>query len=104
MSKNHFREGKMNGKVSVVITTRNRPEDIIRCLESVSFQLYLPGEVVIMNLSEIRGLKYNQNQFHVYTISSLNIDDLILIFKTIMILLCPKPVIGFLKYIKQSLF
>ena len=39
MSKNHFREGKMNGKVSVVITTRNRPEDIIRYLESVSFQL-----------------------------------------------------------------
>ena len=47
----------MNEKISVIIPTKNRTQDVIRCLESLSIQTILPDEVVIVDSSEIEELK-----------------------------------------------
>jgi glycosyltransferase involved in cell wall biosynthesis len=47
----------MNEKISVIIPTKNRMQDVIRCLESISLQSMLPDEVVIVDSSDTENLK-----------------------------------------------
>jgi glycosyltransferase involved in cell wall biosynthesis len=44
-------------KISVVIPTKNRFQDIIRCIESILIQTLLPDEIVIVDSSDTEGLK-----------------------------------------------
>ena len=44
-------------KVSVIIPTKNRMEDIKRCLESISAQTLLPDELVVVDSSDTEELK-----------------------------------------------
>ena len=44
-------------KVSVIIPTKNRMEDIKRCLESISAQTCLPDELVVVDSSDVEELK-----------------------------------------------
>jgi len=44
-------------KVSVIIPTKNRMEDIKRCLESISSQTRLPDELVVVDSSDTEELK-----------------------------------------------
>jgi len=44
-------------KISVVIPTKNRPQDIMRCMESILIQTLLPDEVVIVDSSDTDELK-----------------------------------------------
>ena len=54
----------MNEKISVIIPTKNRTHDVIRCLESITIQTMLPDEIVIVDSSDIEELKYELNAFH----------------------------------------
>ena len=44
-------------KISVVIPTKNRFHDIIKCIESILVQTSLPDEIVIVDASDTRDLK-----------------------------------------------
>jgi GT2 family glycosyltransferase len=54
----------MNEKISVIIPTKNRTQDVIRCLQSISIQTVLPDEVVIVDSSGTAELKYELYVFH----------------------------------------
>lgn len=45
-------------KISVIIPTKNRMEDIKRCLESISTQTLLPDELVVVDSSDTKELEY----------------------------------------------
>jgi len=49
--------------ISVVIPTKNRPQDLITCLKSIITQTVLPDEVVIVDASDEQALKSHLNQF-----------------------------------------
>jgi len=53
----------MNEKISVIIPTKNRMQDVIRCLESISIQTMLPDEIVIVDSSDTEELKFVLNRF-----------------------------------------
>jgi len=53
----------MNEKISVIIPTKNRTEDVIICLESISIQTMLPDEIVIVDSSETENLKSALDSF-----------------------------------------
>ena len=53
----------MNKKISVIIPTKNRMQDIIRCLKSIMIQMMLPDEVVIVDSSDTEELKSALNPF-----------------------------------------
>lgn len=65
-------------KVTVIIPTKNRPQDIVTCLESVLAQSVLPQEVVIIDASDECTLKEKLNQLSLdkYSISLkyVNVD------------------------------
>ena len=44
-------------KISVIIPTKNRMEDIKRCLESISAQTLLPDELVVVDSSDTKELE-----------------------------------------------
>ena len=46
-------------KISVVIPTKNRFQDIIKCIESILIQTLLPDEIVIVDSSDTDELKSN---------------------------------------------
>lgn len=46
-------------KISIIIATKNRFQDIIKCVESVLIQTLLPDEIVIVDSSDIDELKSN---------------------------------------------
>lgn len=48
-------------KISVVIATKNRFRDIIKCMESILIQTLLPDEIVIVDSSDTTELKSNLN-------------------------------------------
>ena len=50
-------------KISVIIPTKDRTEDVIRCLKSISIQTVLPDEVVIVDSSDTEELKPALNPF-----------------------------------------
>ena len=54
----------MNEKLSVIIPTKNRTEDVIRCLESIKVQTTLPDEVVIVDSSDTEELKSALDSFN----------------------------------------
>lgn len=54
----------MNEKISVVIPTKNRAQEVIRCIESISIQTMLPDEIVIVDSSDTEGLKSKLNAFN----------------------------------------
>lgn len=56
---------KMNEtpKISVVIATKNRFHDIIKCLESILIQTLLPDEIVIVDSSDTQELKSKIKEF-----------------------------------------
>lgn len=58
-------------KVTIVIPTRNRPKEVINCLESVLAQSILPQEIVIVDGGDEYTLKEELNQLYLdkYNIS-----------------------------------
>lgn len=50
-------------KISVIIATRNRVQEIITCLNSISMQTRLPDEVVIVDASDKKELPNNLKKF-----------------------------------------
>lgn len=54
--------------VSVIISTKNRAQDVIRCLESICIQTMLPNEIIIVDSSDTDQLKAELSAFHVLTI------------------------------------
>lgn len=44
-------------KISVIIATRNRPHDLIRCVESILSQTLLPDELIIVDDSDVLEVK-----------------------------------------------
>lgn len=40
-----------SSKVSVIICTKDRPEDVIRCIKSISIQTLLPDEILVVDSS-----------------------------------------------------
>jgi GT2 family glycosyltransferase len=54
----------MNEKITVIIPTKNRTEDVIRCLGSITIQTMLPDEVVIVDSSDTEEHKYKLNAFN----------------------------------------
>jgi glycosyltransferase involved in cell wall biosynthesis len=58
----------MSEKISVIIPTKNRTEDVIRCLESILIQTIVPDEIVIADSSDTEELRNELNAF-----SNLNI-------------------------------
>jgi len=53
----------MNG-ISVIIPTKNRTQDVIRCLGSISSQTILPDEIIIVDSSDTEELKSELNAFY----------------------------------------
>jgi GT2 family glycosyltransferase len=64
----------MNAKISVIIPTKNRTEDVIRCLESITIQTILPDEVVIVDSSDTEELKSTFNSFDDLNIKYIRIE------------------------------
>lgn len=51
-------------KVSVIVVTRNRKEEVVACLKSVFFQTYKPSEVIVIdNASEDGSVAVIQKKF-----------------------------------------
>jgi len=46
-------------KISIIIPTKNRLQDIIKCIESILIQTLLPDEIVIVDSSDTEELKSN---------------------------------------------
>ena len=61
-------------KISVIIPTKDRTQDVIRCLESISFQTILPDEVVIVDSSEMEELKSKLDAFDDLNIKYIHIE------------------------------
>jgi len=52
-------------KISIIIPTKNRFQDIIKCIESILIQTLLPDEIVIVDSSDTEELKSNLDDlFH----------------------------------------
>jgi GT2 family glycosyltransferase len=54
-------------KISAVIATRNRFDDITKCIESISSQTLLPDEIVIVDSSSSQELKSRIEEFRAGT-------------------------------------
>jgi len=52
-----------NETISLIIVTKDREKDIIHCLKSISMQTRLPGEVIIIDSSEKKGLEDKVKKF-----------------------------------------
>jgi len=63
----------MNEKISVIIPTKNRTQDVIRCLESILIQAMLPDEVVIVDSSDTEELKYELIAFNNLNIKYIHV-------------------------------
>ena len=50
-------------KISVVIATKNRFQDIVKCIESILVQTVLPDEIVIVDASDTQELKSKIKEF-----------------------------------------
>ena len=50
-------------KISVVIATKNRFHDIIKCMESILVQTLLPDEIVVVDSSDTQELKAKIEEF-----------------------------------------
>lgn len=59
-------------RISVIITTKNRPQDVVRCLGSVSIQTILPDEIIIVDSSDTEELKSELNSFHALYINYIH--------------------------------
>ena len=64
----------MNEKISVIIPTKNRTQDVIRCLNSIKIQTMLPDEVVIVDSSDTEELKSTLNSFDDLNIRYIHIE------------------------------
>ncbi len=56
-------KGSMS-RVSVIIPTRNRTGDVIRCLGSISIQTMLPDEIIVVDSSDAEELEGKLSAFH----------------------------------------
>jgi len=61
-------------KVSVIIPTKNRIEDVIRCLESISIQTRLPDKVIIVDSSDTKKLESALDSFDDLNIRYIHIE------------------------------
>ena len=61
-------------KISVVIPTKDRTQDIVRCLESIAIQTMLPDEVVIVDSSDTDELKSALDSFENLNIKYVHIE------------------------------
>jgi len=59
-------------RVSVIISTKNRTQDVMRCLESISIQTILPDEIIIVDSSDTEQLKEELGAFHVLNIKYIH--------------------------------
>jgi len=50
-------------KISLIIPTKNRTQDVMRCLKSISIQTILPNEIIIVDSSNTDELKSKLNTF-----------------------------------------
>ena len=57
------REDMSTDKISAVICTKNRPQDIIRCIDSLLIQTLLPDEIVIIDSGDTDELKARLDSF-----------------------------------------
>lgn len=64
----------MNEKISVIIPTKNRTDDVIRCLESISIQTVLPDEIIIVDSSETEELKSALDSFGDLNIKYIHVE------------------------------
>jgi GT2 family glycosyltransferase len=51
-------------RISVIISTKNRTQDVMRCLESISIQTILPDEIIVVDSSDTEELKGELSAFH----------------------------------------
>jgi len=54
---------EIKDKVSVIIPTKNRAKEMIKCLSSISIQTRIPDEVVIVDSSDNQNLRHKIKQF-----------------------------------------
>lgn len=47
--------------ISIIIPTKNRTQDIVKCIESISIQTLKPDEVLVVDSSDTEKLKYTLN-------------------------------------------
>jgi glycosyltransferase involved in cell wall biosynthesis len=64
----------MNKRISVIIPTKNRKQDIINCLKSISIQTHPPDEVIIADSSDTEELKSVLDSFNNLNIEYHHID------------------------------
>jgi glycosyltransferase involved in cell wall biosynthesis len=57
-------------KISVIIPTRNRPQDAINCLKSISIQTHPPDEVIIADSSDTEDLKFELDSLSLFRFCS----------------------------------
>lgn len=60
-------------KTSLIICTKNRPDDLKECLESVLKQTELPSEIIIVDSSDNRDSYSMLKQSHFFDTSQLNL-------------------------------
>ena len=61
-------------KISVIIPTKDRTQDIVRCLESIAIQTMSPDEVVIVDSSDTDELKSALDSFENLNIKYFHIE------------------------------
>ena len=54
--------------ISVIIPTRNRTQNMIRCLESISIQTVLPDEVILVDASDTDVLRSSLSSLHPFKV------------------------------------
>ena len=62
----------MNEKISVIIPTKNRAQDVIKCLKSISIQTMLPDEIIIVDSSDTKNLKSLLDPFENFSIKYIH--------------------------------
>lgn len=61
-------------KISVIIPTKDRTQDIVRCLESIAIQTMSPDEVIIVDSSDTDELKSALDSFENLNIKYVHIE------------------------------
>ena len=62
----------MNEKISVIIPTKNRAQDVIKCLKSITIQTMLPDEIIIVDSSDTKNLKSLLDPFENFNINYIH--------------------------------
>jgi glycosyltransferase involved in cell wall biosynthesis len=63
-------------KISVIIPTRNRTHEVIRCIESILTQTLPPHEIIVVDSSDTLELKSQLNLFHSVNIRHVHTEEI----------------------------